>query len=125
VSSLEALRGQPCSVPLLQYGVTSTLSGSRQWVLVFPRYAASLREWRLKWRGRGLQQQDLAVYLGLFLQVRSRRRVSKRLGLSLPACVLRLVWGNALGRQNKVGIAHSQRPRAIGVVPLAVPAGVL
>lgn len=69
VASLESLRGQPCVVPLLEYGVTSCISGVRQWVLVFPRYQGSLREWRLNWAGRGLNTQELPVYLSLFLQV--------------------------------------------------------
>lgn len=69
VASLEAMRGHPAVVPLLEYGITSSISGGRQWVLVFPRYAGSLREWRLKWRGRGLDARDLPVYLRLFLQV--------------------------------------------------------
>jgi hypothetical protein len=69
VVSLEALRGQPSVVPLLEYGVTCSLNGSRQWVLVFPRYASSMREWRLKKGSRGLAPQDLPVYLRLFMQV--------------------------------------------------------
>lgn len=64
------LRGQPAVVPLLEYGITSSISGQRQWVLVFPRYLGSMREWRLKWRGKGLDAKDLPVYLRLFLQVR-------------------------------------------------------
>jgi len=63
------MRGHPAVVPLLEYGISSSISGARQWVLVFPRYAGSLRDWRLKWRGRGLDAQDLPVYLRLFLQV--------------------------------------------------------
>jgi hypothetical protein len=59
-------------VPLLEYGVTSSISGVRQWVLVFPRYQGSLREWRLNWAGRGLNTEELPVYLSLFLQVRGR-----------------------------------------------------
>lgn len=69
VVSLEVLHGKPHVVPLLEYGVTSNISGTRQWVLVFPRYASSMREWRTKWAGKGLNTQDLSVYLSLFLQV--------------------------------------------------------
>lgn len=70
VVTLEVLHGKPHVIPLLEYGVTSAISGTRQWVLVFPRYASSLREWRTKWAGKGLHTQDLPVYLSLFLQVR-------------------------------------------------------
>jgi hypothetical protein len=69
VASLEFLRGQPSVVPLLDYGVTTSISGVRQWVLIFPRYAGSMREWRVSWAGRGLNSNDLPVYLSLFLQV--------------------------------------------------------
>jgi hypothetical protein len=69
VVSLEALWGQPSVVPLLEYGVTCSLNGARQWVMVFPRYASSMREWRLRRSGRGLVPQDLPIYLRLFMQV--------------------------------------------------------
>lgn len=75
VASLDALRGQASVVPLLEYGVSSSISGTRQWVLVFPKYAGSMREWRLRWRGKGLDTQDLPVYLRLFIQVRRILRV--------------------------------------------------
>jgi hypothetical protein len=70
VTVLEVLQGQPGIIPLLEYGVTSRISDQRQWLLVFPRYGGSLREWRQRWRGRGLTCGDLRVYLRLFLQVR-------------------------------------------------------
>lgn len=69
VASLEFLRGRPSVVPLLDYGVTTSVSGMRQWVLVFPRYAGSMREWRISWAGRGLDTHDLPMYLSLFVQV--------------------------------------------------------
>lgn len=80
VAILESLRGRACVVPLLDYGV---LGGSRnngldplhqqqqqqpQWVLVFPRYSGSLRAWRQA-RGAGLRQQEVELYLRVFLQV--------------------------------------------------------
>mgnify|MGYP001807346199 CR=1 FL=1 len=74
VASLDALRGQASVVQLKDYGVTSSVSGARQWVLVFPQYAGSMREWRLKWRGKGLNTQDLPVYLRLFIRVSTRAR---------------------------------------------------
>lgn len=88
VVSLEALRGRASVVPLLEYGVTCSLNGSRQWVLVFPRYASSMREWRLR-RGRGLAPQDLPVYLHLFMQV-GRACVDSSRGCCGGGC-----WGTA------------------------------
>lgn len=70
------LHGQPAVIPLLDYGVTSSIRGNRQWVLLFPRYAGSLREWRLRWRGKGLDGADLPVYLQLFLQVRAEGQLA-------------------------------------------------
>lgn len=87
VASLDALRGQACVVPLLEYGVTSSISGTRQWVLVFPQYAGSMREWRLRWRGKGLDAQDLPVYLRLFIQVRAWH---EHLGCGTPHALLSL-----------------------------------
>lgn len=75
---LELMHGQPGIVPLLEYGLASSSSGSgrggggggqRQWLLVFPQYERSLRDWRLQWRGRGLDARDLPAYLHLFVQV--------------------------------------------------------
>lgn len=73
VAILESLQGQHGIVPLLEYGVmvdyTDSSSATQpQWVLVFPRYSGSLREWRLR-RGQGLGHQDIELYLNIFLQV--------------------------------------------------------
>lgn len=77
---LEVLQGCHGVIPLLEYGVISGASGQRQWLLVFPRYGCSLREWRQRWRGRNLDKTDLAVYLRLFVQVRTYRMLSGEKG---------------------------------------------
>jgi hypothetical protein len=78
VAILDSLRGHKGIVPLLDYGVMygrcSGADSARQqqqqpqWVLVFPRYWGSLRAWRRQ-RGPGLQRQDVALYLRVFLRV--------------------------------------------------------
>lgn len=75
VTILDSLHGHKGVVPLLDYGVTCSNSSSSssagqqpQWLLVFPRYSGSLRGWRLL-RGQGLDQEDLGLYLRIFMQV--------------------------------------------------------
>jgi hypothetical protein len=81
VAILDSLlkKGHEGIVPLLDYGVMdgrcSAADSARQqqqqqpqWVLVFPLYAGSLKAWRHK-RGKGLQRQDIALYLRVFLRV--------------------------------------------------------
>eukprot|EP00775_Hariotina_reticulata_P006738 gene6738-6958_t len=76
VSVLSSLRSQPGVIPLLDFAVcgsTSTSSGhvvQPSWLLVFPRYSGSLKEWRIM-RGLGLQREDIGMYLRVFIQVAS------------------------------------------------------
>ncbi|KAF8065888.1 hypothetical protein HT031_002949 [Scenedesmus sp. PABB004] len=109
VAVLELLRGCPGVVPLLDYGVAlgdappspRGASGSGggalaqpapRWLLAFPRYRCSLRDWRQA-RGRGLRPGDARLYLAAFVQARRgrgarcgrQRRARRRAGPVTPA----------------------------------------